>query len=262
MFGFFSFLQQLFRRYYVYFSYMLIGLFFVLLLFNTITYFYIVYPRNFGWVITLRSVFTTTIGLALLTIIITAYFKAMLINPGNPRDAYPDVYEDPALLGGTFCVKCNYYKPPNAHHCSMCKVCIMDMDHHCPWLNTCIGANNLRYFFQFLVWATFGCLFMCVLQASEVYGVLWRDYKIAKYYTALSRFMLMFSFMSCFALVIALAIFAGFHAYLILSDNSTLDVMRGDKKRGMAASNWVRVFGRKPLEWFLPFDFTEALKLI
>jgi hypothetical protein len=195
-------------QFYVYFSYFLIGLFFILLLFNStpytaFTYFYVVYPRTFGFVISLKSVLVTTVGLVLLSVIVTAYLRAMLTNPGSPRIAYPDVYEVEADHHENYCSKCSYYKPPNAHHCSQCKVCVMDMDHHCrksysAWLNTCIGADNLRFFVQFLVWAAVGCLFMVVLQADEAYGVFYRDYRYVKRHTALTRFMLMFSFGSCF----------------------------------------------------------------
>ena len=35
------------------------------------------------------------------------------------------------------------------HHCSFNGKCVTEMDHHCPWVNNCIGLHNFRYFLQF-----------------------------------------------------------------------------------------------------------------
>ena len=36
------------------------------------------------------------------------------------------------------------------------------MDHHCPWINGCIGHFNHRYFFLYMVYTVLGCLFIMV----------------------------------------------------------------------------------------------------
>ena len=51
-----------------------------------------------------------------------------------------------------FCKTCKVVKPPRAHHCSMCNKCVMCMDHHCPWVGTCIGLLNHKQFMLFLVY--------------------------------------------------------------------------------------------------------------
>lgn len=59
----------------------------------------------------------------------------------------------------TVCQRCDTYRPPRSHHCKICKRCIRKMDHHCPWVNNCIGEKNQKYFIQFLFYTGILCVY-------------------------------------------------------------------------------------------------------
>ena len=50
-----------------------------------------------------------------------------------------------------YCDKCEGHVVPFTKHCHRCNRCCKDFDHHCIWLNTCIGFNNYKHFFVLIV---------------------------------------------------------------------------------------------------------------
>lgn len=67
------------------------------------------------------------------------------------------------LIKFRYCHKCRNIKPPRAHHCSVCDECVLRMDHHCPWVGNCVGINNHKFFFNFLLYSFFGCFHAAII---------------------------------------------------------------------------------------------------
>ena len=60
------------------------------------------------------------------------------------------------------CNTCNVIRPLRTTHCGNCNNCVVKLDHHCPWLGTCVGKRNYHYFF----------LFLCTLNLTQIFVAL------------------------------------------------------------------------------------------
>lgn len=79
----------------------------------------------------------------------------------RPFDQIPEMHD--CLQ---YCKECKGFKPPRAHHCSTCGRCVLWMDHHCPWTNTCVGHRNFKPFVLFVHYVPIACLH-CLIVHSE-----------------------------------------------------------------------------------------------
>ncbi|XP_056648716.1 palmitoyltransferase ZDHHC3 isoform X2 [Diorhabda sublineata] len=99
--------------------------------------------------------FNTVIFLLLIS-----HIKAVMTDPGTvplpqSRIDFSDMHSSDSgceFVNWTVCARCETYRPPRAHHCRICQRCIRRMDHHCPWINNCVGERNQKYFIQFLIY--------------------------------------------------------------------------------------------------------------
>ncbi|EGR27816.1 hypothetical protein IMG5_188420 [Ichthyophthirius multifiliis] len=60
------------------------------------------------------------------------------------------------------CIDCQILKPNRSRHCEICKQCVKVYDHHCPWINNCVGAHNLVFFTLFIIFLWFNIVFVIV----------------------------------------------------------------------------------------------------
>ncbi|XP_024443621.1 probable protein S-acyltransferase 16 isoform X4 [Populus trichocarpa] len=143
-----------------------------------------------------------------------SYAVAILMDAGRvPFTFMPDIEDSSNPVheikrkGGDlrYCQKCSHFKPPRAHHCRVCKRCVLRMDHHCIWISNCVGHANYKVFFVFVVYAVIACIYSLVIS-----GLL------------------------LVPLSVALGVLLGWHVYLILQNKTTIEFHEGVRAMWLA----------------------------
>ncbi|KAI1781318.1 ankyrin [Hypoxylon cercidicola] len=126
-----------------------------------------------GWILTVLSGTFSSHPLLNFAFLIfyslTAYFytACMVFDPGyvpklngiaEQKAAIDELMSLWKFDESNFCVTCMIRTPLRSKHCRRCQRCVAKHDHHCPWVNNCVGVNNHRHFFLYLISLVFGIL--------------------------------------------------------------------------------------------------------
>ncbi|DBA73281.1 TPA: Palmitoyltransferase [Trebouxia sp. C0004] len=189
------------------------------------------------------------------TLALSCFVACVVADCGSvPKEWIPPVEEDKAVIEvkrksgeSRFCKKCKCYKPPRSHHCRVCGKCVLRMDHHCPWINNCVGHGNYKTFLLFLIYvnaAVMHALGLFVAHAAHMVG-LNSDHrrhaarssstgsllhstasgpaKTHVFWAILQAICTAMTFPLCIALVMLL----GWNAYLLLTNRTTIEYYEG-----------------------------------
>lgn len=166
----------------------------------------------------------------------------------HPDDIIPKFY----LLGRIgYCTNCKKDRPHRAHHCKRCKTCILRYDHHCHFLNNCIGLRNHKAFILFLVYLGISSL-ICTFHIGTIIIEGYFEWKFL-------------FFMIAYAVVAILSLGFG----LIHGSNVCLNSTGLEQKwkiyelfdQGLG-ENFKQVFGDKCFLWPIPFDTSKVNGLL
>jgi len=161
-----------------------------------------------------------------------------------------------------YCKLCRSTKPERSHHCHVCRRCVLKMDHHCPWVSNCVGFYNHKYFVLFLFYLWLGCAYVALLTLKPFYG-------ISNVKTGINRGTVVFTFVITLSVTLAMAFMLGWHLYLVLTGQTTIEFYfnkykeRQAKARGEVwetpydlggRKNWQMFFGpgRYAISWAMP----------
>ncbi|ERF70572.1 Palmitoyltransferase erf2 [Endocarpon pusillum Z07020] len=225
----------------------------------------------------------------LFFISLSSFIHASLVDPGVfPRSLHPfpppDPGADPLALGPPmndwvmirlatsdtaamdvpvkYCKSCNIWRPPRCYHCRVCDNCVETLDHHCVWLNNCVGRRNYRYFFSFVSSATL--LGLLLIGASLGDCLAYRDQRAVSFGSAINQRRIPFA-MFVYGLLVTPypASLWGYHLFLMGRGETTREYLNSHKfvkadrhrpfTQGNILKNWIAVLGRPRPPTYLHF---------
>ena len=113
--------------------------------------------------------FQITSGVTTVLVFLSFLF-ASLRNPGvlkkDEQRSFLELLRD--INPVDLCPECEVIRSARSRHCAICNQCVERFDHHCPWINNCVGIKNHNYFLLFLLSIWFKIMFHLVV---DIFGL-------------------------------------------------------------------------------------------
>ena len=98
----------------------------------------------------------------ILTLLSISFILVHLSDPGivnsNIDLTWLEMVENKFYINN-YCPYCKCQKNIKVKHCHICKKCINGFDHHCNWIDNCIGENNVGRFIFFVLMIIINLIF-------------------------------------------------------------------------------------------------------
>lgn len=194
---------------------------------------------------------------------LASHCRAMLTDPGAvPKgNATKEFIESLQLKPGQVvykCPKCCSIKPDRAHHCSVCKRCIRKMDHHCPWVNNCVGENNQKYFVLFTMYIALISLHALIMVGFHFLHCFEEDWtKCSSFAPPTTVILLILLCFEGLLFLIFTSVMFGTQVHSICTDETGIEQLKKEERRWAKKTKWMNmkaVFGHPfSLGWASPF---------
>ncbi|XP_069873691.1 palmitoyltransferase ZDHHC3 isoform X4 [Dipodomys merriami] len=194
---------------------------------------------------------------------LASHCRAMLTDPGAvPKgNATKEFIESLQLKPGQVvykCPKCCSIKPDRAHHCSVCKRCIRKMDHHCPWVNNCVGENNQKYFVLFTMYIALISLHALIMVGFHFLHCFEEDWtKCSSFSPPATVILLILLCFEALLFLIFTSVMFGTQVHSICTDETGIEQLKKEERRWAKKTKWMNmkaVFGHPfSLGWASPF---------
>lgn len=208
------------------------------------------------------SVLNFIIFQAFAGLAIASHTRTMLTDPGAvPRgNATKENIEKMGLQPGEVifkCPKCCCIKPERAHHCSVCQRCVRKMDHHCPWVNNCVGENNQKFFVLFTLYIALMSVHALFLAINHFLSCIGKDWHECRSFSPPATIVfLLFLIFEGLLFALFTSIMFGTQVSAIWYDETGIESLKKVEASWVRKSRWKSmqaVFGRFSIHWFSPF---------
>ncbi|CAI2381782.1 unnamed protein product [Moneuplotes crassus] len=144
-----------------------------------------------------------------------------------------------------FCKTCKIWRPKRASHCSACGCCVEVLDHHCPYLNNCIGKRNYKYFIGFLCFIILNGLTILASVIIYITGDFQPGHKPSRdspvKNTQVARVIIGCIMIATIILFLLLFFLCCFHTYLILNGKTTKEKLTKKDQKESKFLSWLVV---------------------
>lgn len=80
------------------------------------------------------------------------------------KDANIDFFECVEKFDSNhLCPECEVIRTARSRHCNICNRCVERFDHHCPWINNCVGTRNHGGFYLYVLATLIYIVFVLLL---------------------------------------------------------------------------------------------------